>query len=71
MLSRQQALHESSFYMPGPAVLSKDRAGKEGSAGTEGSFSGAGKACPSCFAMLVRTIKEYKQSFWVQASRHR
>lgn len=72
MLRRQQALHESSFHMPGPDVLSKDRAGKkEGSAGTEGSFSSTVKACPSCFATLVPTTKECKQSFWAQTSRHR
>lgn len=69
MLSRQQALHEPSLYMPGSDELSEDRAGEEGSAGTEDSFSGTTKACPSCFATLVPTTKGYKQNFWAQTSR--
>lgn len=51
--------------------MSKDSARQEGPADTEDSFSSMVKACPSCFAMLVPTTKQYKQSFWAQTNRYR
>lgn len=63
VLIRQQAPQESSFYIPGPDVLSKDRAGKkEGSAGTEGSYSSTINPVPAALLCWFPPLKSISKA---------